>query len=96
MSSNTQGKIVVITGAGSGLGKAAAWLLSAEGARVACARCRNRVRRWVTSIAAAIAAPPVPIRPPARSSLERREIDEGNPVDIKGVLFGIATALPHM
>jgi NADP-dependent 3-hydroxy acid dehydrogenase YdfG len=34
MSNNIEGKIVVITGASSGLGEATAWLLSAQGASV--------------------------------------------------------------
>jgi len=42
MSNNIAGKVVVITGANSGLGQAAARLLSAQGASIAgCEACRS-------------------------------------------------------
>jgi NADP-dependent 3-hydroxy acid dehydrogenase YdfG len=47
MNENIQGKVIVITGASSGLGEAAARLLAAQGARVALgARRQDASRRW--------------------------------------------------
>jgi hypothetical protein len=89
MSTTFEGNAVAAAAADSGIGDVAARLLGAEGARRG-----TRLRRWTTSLAAAIAPPP--IGSPARSPLLRREIEDGNALNIKGVLFGIATALPHM
>lgn len=47
MRNNIEGKIVVITGASSGLGEATARLLSTKGAIVVLgARREDRIRRW--------------------------------------------------
>jgi hypothetical protein len=90
MSTTFEGNAVVAAAVDSGIGEVTARLLGAEGARRG-----TRLRRWMTSLAAAIATP-MPIRSPTQSSLERRESEDGSALNIKSVLFGIATALPHM
>jgi NADP-dependent 3-hydroxy acid dehydrogenase YdfG len=127
---NIKGKVVVITGASSGLGEATARLLSAEGATLCSGRAALTVsKNWWDELTAkggkALASPPTSpttnqvkklvdaavqkfgridvminnagIMP--HSPLERLKIDDWNrtiDVNIKGVLYGIAAALPHM
>ena len=130
MSNNIQGKVVVITGASSGLGEATARLLSAEGASVALgARRVDRLRTLakeligkggqaltvatdVTDCDAVKTLVDTAVQTFGRidvminnaglmpqALLERLKIDEWNrmiDVNFKGVLYGIAAALPHM
>lgn len=130
MSSAIAGKVVVITGASSGLGEAAARHLAAEGAVLALgARRADRIEALAAEIGAkggqAIAVP-TDVTSAAQvealvnravdrfggidvmvnnaglmpqSPLERRKIEDWDrmiDVNIKGVLYGIAAALPHM
>jgi len=130
MSSNIQGKVVVITGASSGLGEAAARLLSAEGATVVLGarrveriqalaeelarsggkalavatdvtRC-EQVKQLVDAAVEAYGRLDVMLNNAGLmplSPLERLKVDEWDQmidVNIKGVLYGIAAALPHM
>lgn len=128
MTENIAGKVVVITGASSGIGEATARLLAAEGAAVALgARRKDRLEALAASIqgaggkAAAFAADVtrreqvealvrgavesfgrvdvvvnnaglMPLSPLAKLKVDEweRMID----VNIKGVLYGIAAALP--
>jgi NADP-dependent 3-hydroxy acid dehydrogenase YdfG len=130
MSTGIQGKVVVITGASSGLGEAAARLLSEEGASLVLgARRADRLRALADEFAArgrnalAIATNVVQVDQVQRlvdaavesygrvdvminnaglmpwAPLERLKIDEWDrmiDVNIKGVLYGIAAALPYM
>ena len=130
MSSNIEGKVVVITGASSGLGEAAARHLSAQGASVVLgARRVNRIQSLADELtgsggkALAVATDVTHCDQVKRlvdaavqtygridvmlnnaglmpqSPLERLKIDEWNrmiDVNIKGVLYGIAAALPYM
>jgi NADP-dependent 3-hydroxy acid dehydrogenase YdfG len=130
MSNNIQGKVVVITGASSGLGEATARLLSAQGASVVLgARRIDRLRVLADDLSCrggkALAVPTDVIQCDQvkrlvdaavqthgridvminnaglmpQALLERLKIDEWNrmiDVNIKGVLYGIAAALPHM
>ncbi len=130
MSNNIEGKVVVITGASSGLGEATARLLSAQGATVVLgARRVNRiqalanelkasegkataiatdvtqcdqVKKLVDAAVQAFGRIDVMINNAGlmpQAPLERLKIDEWDrmiDVNIKGVLYGIAAALPYM
>ena len=130
MANKIEGKVVVITGASSGLGEAAARLLSAQGATVVLGARRsdrlqslanelsssggkalavatdvthrNQVKRLVDTAAQKFGRVDVMINNAGimpRAPLERLTIDDWDrtiDVNIKGVLYGIAAALPHM
>jgi len=130
MSNNIEGKIVVITGASSGLGEATARLLSKEGAIVVLgARRADRLRSLVDELIsqdgkAVAMTTDVTQRDQVQklvdaavqaygridviinnagvmpqSLLEQLKVDEWDQmidVNIKGVLYGIAAALPYM
>ena len=130
MTQNIEGKVVVITGASSGLGEATARRLCAEGARVVLgARRLDRLQRLVgeltgqggqaLALAMDVTVPEqvtalvdAAVRSYGRidvminnaglmphSPLERLKVEDwGRMVDVnfKGVLHGIAAALPHM
>ena len=127
---NISGKVVVITGASSGLGEATARYLAARRATVVLgARRAERLQGLVDEITRAggkASAIVTDVTDPAQvqalvdgavkqygrvdvllnnagvmphSPLERRKIDDWNrtiDINIKGVLYGIAAALPHM
>ncbi len=130
MSNNIAGKVVVITGASSGLGEATARLLSAQGASVALGARRvdrlkslagqltqgsgkaiavatdvtdsDQVKQLVDKAVQAFGRIDVMINNAGlmpHSPLERLKINDWNrtiDVNIKGVLYGIAAALPYM
>ena len=130
MSNNIEGKVVVITGASSGMGEAAARHLSAQGASVVLgARRVKRLEVLAGEITAAggkarVAETDVTNRGQVQrlvdaavetygridvlinnagimplSPLERLKVDEWDrmiDVNLKGVLYGVAAALPHM
>jgi NADP-dependent 3-hydroxy acid dehydrogenase YdfG len=127
---NIQGKVVVITGASSGLGEASARLLSAQGASVVLGARRidriksladeltrsgakalalttdvthrDQVKKLVDAAVQAFGRVDVMINNAGlmpQALLERLKIDEWDrmiDVNIKGVLYGIAAALPYM
>src|SRR6516164_7200916 len=130
MSHNIEGKVVVITGASSGLGEATARLLSAHGANVVLGARRidrlgvladelsrrggkalavptdviqcDQVKRLVDSAVQTYGRIDVMINNAGlmpQALLERLQVDEWDrmiDVNIKGVLYGIAAALPYM
>ena len=130
MTNGIEGKVVVITGASSGLGEATARLLSAQGAiLVLGARRVDRLQTLVDELvsrggqALSIATDVTQVDQVSHlvntavekfgridvllnnaglmpsSPLERLKIDDWDrmiDVNIKGVLYGIAAALPHM
>src|SRR5690349_2117679 len=130
MSNSIAGKVVVITGASSGMGEAAARHLAAQGASVVLgARRVERLQALVGEITAAggkalAVETDVTNRDQLRrlvdtavetygridvlvnnagimplSPLERLKVDEWDrmiDVNLKGVLYGVAAALPHM
>jgi NADP-dependent 3-hydroxy acid dehydrogenase YdfG len=128
MSQNIDGKVVVITGASSGLGEATARHLARKGAKLvlgarrldrlrALARELNlgtdaavetdvtdraQVKRLVDAAVAAHGRIDVIVNNAGlmpHSPLERGKIDDWDrmiDVNLKGVLYGIAAALPHM
>jgi len=130
MSNNIEGKVVVITGASSGLGEATARLLSAEGAIVVLGARRTdrieslaheltrnggkalaittdvtdyyQVKKLVDAAVQSYGRVDVMLNNAGlmpHSPLERGKIDDWNQmidVNIKGVLYGIAAALPYM
>lgn len=128
MTENIKGKIVVITGASSGLGEAAARLLAKEGAKLVLGARRldrlealatelslgkdaimqtdvtdvGQVRRLVDHAVKTHGRVDVIINNAGlmpHSPLERGKVEDWDrmiDVNIKGVLYGIAAALPHM
>ena len=130
MTEGIKGKIVVVTGASSGLGEATARLLSAQGARLVLgARRADRLHSLAKDLEAgggkAFVLQTDVTRPEQvkalvdlavqsygrldvminnagimpQAPLEQLKIDEWDrmiDVNIKGVLYGIAAALPHM
>lgn len=130
MSDNIEGKVVVITGASSGLGEAAARLLSARGASVALGARRvdrlksladelnrgggkalavatdathcDQVKKLVDAAVKAFGRIDVMMNNAGimpRAPLERLMIEDWDrtiDINIKGVLYGIAAALPYM
>ena len=130
MSNNIEGKVVVITGASSGLGEATARLLSAQGAAVVLGARRvdrltaladeltraggkalavttdvtrhQEVKRLVDQAVQSLGRIDVLINNAGlmpQSPLDRLRIEEWDrmiDVNIKGVLYGIAAALPYM
>ena len=129
MSTNIQGKVVVITGASGGLGQATARLLSAQGATVVMGARRidrlqalaqelagggkalavatdvtqrDQVKRLLDAAVQAYGRIDVMINNAGlmpHSPLERLKVDDWDrtiDVNIKGVLYGIAAALPYM
>jgi NADP-dependent 3-hydroxy acid dehydrogenase YdfG len=130
MSNNIEGKVVVITGASSGLGEATARLLSAEGATVVLGARRvdrlksladelttsggkalavatdvtnyDQVKRLVDAAVHTFGRVDVMLNNAGlmpHSPLERLKVEDWErmiDVNIKGVLYGIAAALPYM
>jgi len=130
MNNNIEGKVVVITGASSGLGEATARLLSAEGATVVLgARREDRLNALAGELTAKggktlVVVTDVTVLEQVRrladaavekfgridvminnaglmqqSRLDRFKVNEWDDmidINIKGVLYGIAAALPHM
>ncbi|MDY0748258.1 SDR family oxidoreductase [Paucibacter sp. R3-3] len=130
MGDNIEGKVIVITGASSGLGLAAARLLGGQGARVVLGARRierlqqiadelngaglralaietdvtvcEEVKRLVDTAVQTFGRIDVMVNNAGvmpQSPLERLKVEEWDrtiDVNLKGVLYGIAAALPHM
>lgn len=127
MSANIEGKVIVITGASSGLGEAAARHLAKAGAKLLLgARRLDRIEALAAEIGPFASAVQTDVTDPEQvkalvdravaghgridvllnnaglmphSPLERGKIGDWNrmiDVNLKGVLYGIAAALPHM
>jgi NADP-dependent 3-hydroxy acid dehydrogenase YdfG len=130
MEANIEGKVVVITGASSGLGEATARYLSERGARVVLgARRAERIQSLAADLVSKGGQAVAVVTDVTRhedvkalvdtavqtfgrvdvlinnaglmphSPLERLKVDDWDrtiDVNIKGVLYGIAAALPHM
>lgn len=130
MNNNIEGKVVVITGASSGLGEATARHLSAQGASVVLGARRvdrirslaealtgrggkalavntdvtdrEQVKRLVDTAVQTYGRIDVMLNNAGlmqQSPLERLKVDEWDnmiDINIKGVLYGVAAALPHM
>ena len=129
MNNNIEGKVIVITGASSGLGEATARHLAAKGAKVVLGARRadriealaqelggegkalavatdvtdrEQVKRLVDAAVEKFGRIDVMINNAGlmqQSLLERLKVDEWDnmiDINIKGVLYGIAAALPHM
>lgn len=127
LSQNIQDKVVVITGASSGLGEATARLLASEGAKVVlAARRSDRIQALAEELGENALAVPTDVTDLKQvqqlvdkaveafgridvmlnnaglmplAPLEELKTDEWNQmidVNLKGVLNGIAAALPHM
>src|SRR3954468_15975502 len=125
MTDGIEGKVIVITGASSGLGEAAARLLAGRGARLALgARRRERIDALAAELGEAIAIPTDVVRRADVESLvaaaverfgridvlisnagimpnapiEQLRVDDWErviDVNLKGMLYGVAAALPH-
>ena len=128
MSNNIEGKVVVITGASSGLGEATARHLAGEGAKLVLGARRldrlqalaeelrlgadaavetdvtdrEQVKRLVDRAVEAHGRIDVIVNNAGlmpHSPLERGKVDDWDrmiDVNLKGVLYGVAAALPHM
>ena len=103
MTDNIIGKVIVITGASSGMGEAAARYLAEKGAKVVMAARRiDRIEAIASELQkqnkeAIAVATDVGLMPLSR--LEQRNVDEWNQmidVNLRGVLHGIAAVLPYM
>src|SRR6266702_3227141 len=91
--SNITGKVVVITGASSGIGESTAKLLAEQGAEVE-ALIQGAVEGFGRVDVLINNAGIMPIAP-----IEALKVDEWDrqiDVNIKGLLYGVAAALPHM
>jgi NADP-dependent 3-hydroxy acid dehydrogenase YdfG len=130
MTDNIAGKVIVITGASSGMGEAAARHLAAKGARVVLgARRSDRIEALTAEVTAAGGQATAVVTDVTKredvqrlvdtavatygrvdvlinnaglmplSPMDRLKVDEWDrmiDVNLKGVLYGIAAALPHM
>ena len=103
MADNIEGKIVIVTGASSGMGEAAARHLAARGASVVvAARRAARIEKLVDTALEKFGRVDVLVNNAGvmpLSPVERLKVDEWDlmiDVNLRGVLYGIAAVLPHM